>query len=136
MMIFPVAYLMGVFKEFLPLEGVPEAEGSRAIAAFGVVGLKFMRWAFGDYETDLTMDELRGRFKDTIGNEIESLLEVTAARRVRPRRASVLRAQGRRISDASLYDETARRLSANPAAKRGSVFDIGTLHLSELCEEE
>jgi hypothetical protein len=136
MMIFPVAYLMGIFRDVLPLEGVPEAEGSQAIGAFGVVGLKFMRWGFGDYETDLTMDELRGRFNDTIGNEIESLLEVTAARRVRPRRASVLRAQGRRISDASLYEESARRLSADPAAKRGSVFDIGTLHLSELVLEQ
>jgi hypothetical protein len=136
MMIFPVAYLMGIFREFLPLESVPEAEGSQAMAAFGVVGLKFMRLAFGDYETDLTMDELRGRFNDTIGNEIETLLDVTAARRVRPRRASVLRAQGRRISDASLYDETARRLSTHPADKRGSIFDIGTLDLSEFCEED
>jgi hypothetical protein len=127
---------MGIFKEVLPLECVPEAEGSQAISAFGIVGLKFSRWGFGDYETELTMEELRGRFKDTISDEIESLLEVTAGRRARPRRASVLRAQGRRISDASLYEETARRLSVNPASKRGSVFDIGTLHLSEFREED
>lgn len=134
MMVFPVAYLMGIFRDVLPLEGVPETEGSQAIAAFGVVGLKFMRWGFGDYETGLTMDELRGRFKDTLGNEIELLLGVTASRRARPRRTSVLRSQGRRISDASLYEESASRLSIDPAAKRGSVFDIGTLHLSELSE--
>ena len=121
-------YVMGLFQDVLPLEGVAEDARVQGLGAIGIVGIKFMQWAFGGKEPDLTLEELRQGFKDTVGTEIEALAKLSAGRQLRPRRLSVLRRQGRRVSDASLYDEAARRFSVDPrGSRRVSVFDVGNL---------
>lgn len=125
MMVYFAVYLMGVFVDVLPLQGLPEADKATAMGAIGAVGLKLCRYGFGNHEPDLSLEELRARYKRIIEDEIEVLLGFASTRRMRPKRMSMLRAAGRRVSDASLYDETARRLSVDPSARRSSVFDIG-----------
>jgi hypothetical protein len=71
-----------------------------------------MEYGFGNKEPDLSLDELRTRYHDIVSTEIESVAEAASTHVARPRRASVLRASGRRVSDAFLVEEVARRLSA------------------------
>jgi len=134
-MIYQCVYLMGIFVDVLPLGSLPEDDRDRAMRSIGLVGLKLMRYGFGNYEPDLSLEGLRARYKEIIECEISVLSKFASTRRARPRRMSTLRAAGRSVSDASLYDETARRLSVNPADKRASIFDINPIALLDELDE-
>jgi hypothetical protein len=121
-----VFYMLGLMTENLPLEGVPADEAGKAKSAIGLIGLKFARIQYMGDMADLNLEELRAWFKEAITAQIESLLMIPAGRRSAPRRGSVLRKTGRRISDAFAMDEAVRRVSSMSVAsadRRASIYD-------------
>lgn len=96
-----VYYNMGYHMEFLPLDDADVEGLTRVKESLGVIGLKFLSWGFGrsDGEVDLTLPELRKMFKVTVTEEMQRLSPIKAVRG-RNRRSSMLRASGRRVSDA------------------------------------
>lgn len=107
-----VFYLMDlVLMEDLPRDLSHEMMLKRK-GSVGLVGLKLMEYGFANKEAGLTLDELRDRFRSIVEDEIEVCVGAASHSKPRPRRASTLRASGRRVSDASLPLEAARRLSA------------------------
>jgi len=74
---FPMFYSFGTFEDQLPSkEGIPDEHRQSAKAAVGAMGLRFRRLAFGNYQMDLTLDELRSLFKASLTNDIEMLLDL------------------------------------------------------------
>ena len=104
-------YQMGLLSENLPTDDLSEEMKILGKGSLGLTGIKFFEYAFGNKEPDLGLEELRARFRGIIVCEIEVLLKCASKYKARPRRASVLRAQGRRVSDAMAFDEVARRFS-------------------------
>lgn len=134
---FVAIYLMGLFVDVLPLEGLSDEIRKEAVSAIGIIGLRLLDLGFGDGDNirDLDLDGLRRSFGEIVSEGIESLLSASALATPvrRPRRASAFRSMGRRVSDASLYDEMARRFSVDPHAdRRASAFDVTLLRASFL----
>jgi hypothetical protein len=77
-MFFPF-YVLKMFQDMAPLQGVPEADSKQAICSSGFIGLKFMEYGFGEIEPDLTLEELRNCYKELIHGEVESMLVVSTA---------------------------------------------------------
>lgn len=104
-------YQLGLISENLPTDDLSEEMKTCAKGSLGLTGIKFLEYAFGNKEPDLSLEELRARFRGIIECEIGVLLESASKYKSRPRRASVLRAMGRRVSDAMVFDEVTRRFS-------------------------
>lgn len=119
-----VYYMFKLQIEHFPLEGASEEDRAKTLESCGFLGTKLFQIAFTDLGKDLSLEELRALYKRLVFDEIESLTEYASKkRRARPRRASVLRASGRRVSDAGMYDEAARRVSElSTGAKRRSIL--------------
>jgi thiamine kinase-like enzyme len=126
-----VYYMFRYQIENLPLEGVSEEDQEKVFGSIGYIGVKFFAVAFADVGKDLGMEELNVFFKELVTGEIDELAEVGSKRRARPRRASVLRASGRRVSDAGIYEEAARRASGSPQAVGGRWLSVNTDKLVE-----
>jgi hypothetical protein len=109
--ILAVHYMFRMQIEHLPLEGVSEEDQGKVFGSFGFIAVKLFAMGFADFGNGLSMEELSAFYKDLVTGEIDELAEVGSKRRARPRRASVLRSTGRRVSDAGMYDEAARRAS-------------------------
>jgi hypothetical protein len=109
--ILAVHYMFRMQIEHLPLEGVSEEDQGKVFGSFGFIAVKLFAMGFADFGNGLSMEELSAFYKDLVTGEIDELAEVGSKRRARPRRASVLRSTGRRVSDAGTYDEAARRAS-------------------------
>ena len=105
-------YQLGINTEHWPIDGLSEDMVVKAKGSVGLTGLKIMEYGFGNKEPDLSLDDLRTRYRQIVASEIESLAEAASKHVARPRRASVLRETGRRVSDAFLVEQVARRLSA------------------------
>ncbi len=121
--LFIAFYQLGLLIDNLPTEGLSEEMTVGAKGSIGLTGIKFMEYAFGGKDPDLSLDELRAQFHDIVQQEIESLLDKASKYKPRPRRASVLRETGRRVSDALLMDEVTRSFSINSATGRPSIYD-------------
>lgn len=98
-------YKLGIHMEFLPLDEANKEGLNRVKQSMGILGLKFMNWGFGSSggEDLSTLPELRKRFEDAVAEETVQLLSPTKAMRGRNRRSSMLRASGRRVSDAHYF---------------------------------
>ena len=95
-------YKLGFHLDYLPLDEGNVEGLDRIKISIGVLGMKFLSWGFGNEEEDTTtLLEMRTRFKDAIAEEI-LLLSPVKKMRGRNRRSSMLRASGRRVSDAHL----------------------------------
>jgi hypothetical protein len=100
-----------------------------------------MRLAFGDRqdgEEELTLEELRKKYQELITQEIDTALQVYHGRR-KGRRTSMLRASGRRVSDASLnFPEAALARLSISNGNRGYGSGRASVVLKEilLLEEE
>jgi len=116
-------YLLGLLSDNLPTADLSEEMAIRGKGSLGLTGLEFMEYAFGNKEPDLTLDELRSHYRDIVVREIEGLLEAASKYKIRPRRASVLRATGRRVSDALLMEDVARSLSSGSTPGRPSIYN-------------
>jgi thiamine kinase-like enzyme len=78
----------------------------------GYIWMTLMSWAFGgDVEDDETLVALRTKYNTLMEKEISAALLVHPGRCRGDRRASMLRASGRRVSDAPLTFRDAARLS-------------------------
>ena len=111
--LFIAFYILGPTSDNLPKEGLSEEMVVRGMGAIGLTGLEFMEYSFGKKEPDLSLEELRSRFRDIIAREVEGLLEASSKYRVRPRRSSALRETGCRVSDAQLMEEVTRNFSVD-----------------------
>ena len=92
-------YKLGFHLEFLPLDEANEEGLGRVKESMGVLGLKFMSWGIQSSDGGEDLSTLRQRYKDAIAEEMQ-LLSPTKVPRGRSRRSSMLRASGRRVSDA------------------------------------
>lgn len=121
---FVAFYEMGLLIENLPMDQLSEELVIKTKGAIGLVGIKLMEYGFDfDLEPDLSLEEIRSRFRNIAVSEIELLLETASKYKSRPRRASVLRASGRRVSDALLMEEATRKLSLVSCEGRPSIYD-------------
>ena len=89
--------------EHLPLDEGNTDGLNRIKESLGVIGLKCMNWGFGRgvSSDETTLSDVRQMFKDALAEEMKLLTPAKAVRR--GRRSSMLRASGRRVSDAHLY---------------------------------
>lgn len=127
--------------DHLPIhDGSPE-DAERVRDAVGLTGIRLMRLAFGDRqdgEEELTLEELRQKYQELITQEIDTALQVSHGRR-KGRRTSMLRASGRRVSDASLnFPEVALARLSISHGSRGYSSGRASVVLKEilLLEEE
>lgn len=95
-------YLVGAFNENLPTENLAVDMIAKGKGAIGIVGLSFLEHAFGGKGHDLSLDELRIRFREIILREIRLLVEASANHQVHAQSSSLLRQSGRRVSDSML----------------------------------
>jgi len=106
-------YKLGFHLEFLPIDEGNVEGLNRIKKSIGVLGMKFLSWGFGNEEEGCLL-EMRKQYKDAITEEMQ-LLSPVKKMRGRNRRSSMLRASGRRVSDAHLM------------LNGGSVRDMTTL---------
>jgi hypothetical protein len=110
---FNISYLLDIHNELHNTEGLTPEEVAKVIATFGVAGAKMMEMGFMNVNPDYSVDQLRDWFNQIVSQDMTSLSEVSKNRqRHRPRRqSSLLRASGRRVSDASVVETAVRRMS-------------------------
>lgn len=118
-------YLFGMWNEDLPIAGLSEEDKAKAKSSMGFMGIRFAEIGFQNDQPDLTLSGLRSLYRDIMVTEIEDLLTFSAQKHARaiPRRASVLRASGRRVSDASGMEEAAASLVQRLSLTGGNVID-------------
>mmetsp|Transcript_6470 Transcript_6470/g.13497 ORF Transcript_6470/g.13497 Transcript_6470/m.13497 type:complete len:538 (-) Transcript_6470:1535-3148(-) len=120
--LFVIIYMFGAFKNTLPLDGVADADKTQALEAIGYVGLRFFAMSYDDAalqealgDESMDLEALRSFYQKEISSQIENLVSRAAAHRRPSRRlrSSMLRHEGRRISDSFLVAdaEALRRLS-------------------------
>jgi len=97
--LYVINYLLGIQVAFLPLEeNVGDIE--KVKESLGYLGLQLMRMGFGEDDDAASLAVLRTMFRSTVTMEVGHQL---ASKRPRyNRRTSILRASGRRVSDANL----------------------------------
>ena len=91
-------YDTGVHLEHLSID---DGKLDRVKASLGVIGLKLIHWGFGDGAADSSLEDVRLMFRRAVEEEIQLLTPMRVIQR--GRRSSMLRASGRRVSDAHLY---------------------------------
>jgi thiamine kinase-like enzyme len=120
-------YILGVHMEHFPVDGLSEADAAKAKGSLGYTGIKLAEYGFLEKEPELTLEQLRTRYKEIIETDISELLQVAEGRRRRPRRASVLRSSGRRVSDAALMEEAAELVRRVSVASGGRPSICGVI---------
>eukprot|EP00527_Entomoneis_sp_CCMP2396_P001990 CAMPEP_0198137814 /NCGR_PEP_ID=MMETSP1443-20131203/1268_1 /TAXON_ID=186043 /ORGANISM="Entomoneis sp., Strain CCMP2396" /LENGTH=548 /DNA_ID=CAMNT_0043799371 /DNA_START=277 /DNA_END=1923 /DNA_ORIENTATION=- len=122
-------HILGLQEDLLPLNGVPEADVTRAKTSIGLVGLKLMLLSFDDSleETaNMDIDGLKEYYKKIMAEQIE-ILTVFSVERKPLKKPSFLRALARRVSDASTHEEATTRYSNKTLDfsnhKRLSIFE-------------
>jgi len=104
-------YVSRIHIDCLPLSDMPEKDQTLMFSSIGWLGLKFYTIAFTAMYKDLSLKELRDLYQDLIAGEIEFLAANRTHCPSRARRSSGLRESGQRVSDGSVYEEAARRIS-------------------------
>jgi len=97
---FHVNYVLDIHIEFLPFEG-NLTSAAKAKESLGYLGLKWLELAYGKNYANESIESLQSIFQSTMNHEITFLLPSRPSRR--NMRSSMLRASGRRVSDASMY---------------------------------
>lgn len=106
----PIFYLLDIFTDVMPLDGLSEASVKSIKGIYAKVGLELMQYGCGGKEPDLDLQGLRNVFRSIVCEEIEILLSVRSKRSL-PKRLSSLRASGRRLNDSFVFEEIGHRLS-------------------------
>jgi thiamine kinase-like enzyme len=108
-----IFHMLRLDCENLPLEGVGEDHKAKTFSSISYVAVRCLQWGFSDLDKDLSLDELNMKFMDLVAAEIDSLVEITAKSkaRKRPKRPSMLRESGKRVSDGYMHAEVANRMS-------------------------
>jgi hypothetical protein len=115
-------YVFGCFTEFIDKEGLTPSEISKVMGRVGLTGLKFMELGFIDTEAPRSIDGLRHAFHEITTQNIQMLSEIAKTRRRHfSRRSSLLRASGRRVSDASIRMEALDRNSIVGREAKGTI---------------
>lgn len=120
-------YALGINKEDLPIEGVPDDLAAEAKGAMGLAGLKTGEVAYLGKHSEYNLEELKGFFRGTVVTEIEKLLKLSAGRTDLPKAVDVpyRHESGRRCSDSLLLEFAARRRSVLSAGgdNRASIYE-------------
>ena len=139
---FMVYYQYGLMAEVMPLGDLPQEQASKAMAAYGAIGLEFMAIAYGEAGDSLSYSELRKCYKNIISKRIKDCLSEAEedieqeTQKPRNRRSSIRVSSARRVSDAFLTSEAVYRASLHvpssqtggaPAGRRASVYDLEPL---------
>ena len=95
-------YILGCQVEFFPLDQSNQDEQKQFMDSVAVLGIKLLRWGFGEFEPDLSLPELRAKFRHALEEEIQFASDTKRSKR-REKRSSVLRLSGRRVSDTALH---------------------------------
>lgn len=112
-------YGLGVFMDLLPIEGGNKDDLTQVKESVGILGLKTMQLGTTRSSPDLTLKEVKSKYKELVDEQVEYLLTVNKDCRM-TRRSSRLRQSGRRISDAVIHFQDARRLSDASSVSAGS----------------
>ncbi|KAL7554391.1 hypothetical protein ACHAWF_017835 [Thalassiosira exigua] len=99
-------YGINVHMEFLPIDEGNTEDLGKVKEGIGAVGFKCLRWSVDD---SLSYRDLAANYKGAIEEEMDRLRSAKKVRR--SRRSSVLRASGRRVSDANLFVAGLDRMS-------------------------
>ncbi|KAL3922093.1 MAG: hypothetical protein SGILL_002385, partial [Bacillariaceae sp.] len=117
-------FYMGMHTNFLPIDDIPEEDKNMVLGSIGYVGLKWneLVWYGNGCIDEMSLVQLKAFFTKLVTDEILELSAATAKRRSRPRRLSVLRTSGTRVSDAGELEMLANRLSEQRGA--GHIDDV------------
>lgn len=131
-------YGLDIHMEFLPIDEGNVEDLTKVKESIGVLGLNCFNWGTAG-GSDLSLEELKAKFKHCIEEEMGGLLYIKKPRR--NRRSSVLRLTGRRVSDAALHFAKMDRLSFVSAdgsleghGRRSMIGKLETLPSSEKLE--
>ncbi|CAB9527628.1 expressed unknown protein [Seminavis robusta] len=104
MFLFLIFYTKGGLVDMIHKDGLSDEDVSTIMGLLGKTGLHFLEWSFMDDvdEASLDLEGLRKLFQASIEQDMATLVSSRAAKRPSIRRSSLLRKQGRRVSDASL----------------------------------
>lgn len=123
-----VYYLVGGHVLLFPLDELAGDEQAMFKGSYGYVGLRLLDAAFGKESPvkDYSLPQLQAFYKDIVMTEIAELSAARAKnqRKASPRRSSVLRASGRRMSDAGAIEAAAFRASMQLRASVRGCFRI------------
>lgn len=115
-------YALNIHMEFLPIDEGNVEDLTKVKESIGLVGLKCLEWGM---DKSLSLAELKANYSQAIEEEMAILLSTKKVRR--NRRSSVLRASGRRVSDANLHFSALDRLSIISADGSAFVSKLETL---------
>ena len=124
-------YGLNIHMEFLPIDGGNTKDLDKVKESIGLVGLKYLEWGMDE---SLPLDELKQNYEQAIEEEMNRLLTIKKVRR--NRRSSVLRASGRRVSDAILHFADLERLSILSADRASFTSKLETLPSDSALGEE
>ena len=124
-------YGLNIHMEFLPIQEGNTEDLKKVKESIGLVGLKYLEWGMDE---SLSLDELKENYEQAIEKEMNRLLTIKKVRR--NRRSSVLRASGRRVSDANLHFADLERLSILSADRASFVSKLETLPSDAALGEE
>lgn len=114
--VFAKAYAgLGIHMEYLPVDKDAPEDLTRIKDSLGVLALEFIEIGFLGADEGASLEELRQRFKNVVQKELDLLSPVQE--RKPSRRSSVLRATGRRVSDAHSYFSMASETEASEASE-------------------
>jgi len=118
---------IGLHNEYLPIEEGRTEDLARVKESMGVLSLECYEMGFPGVPEDATLKELRKQFKDVVQTKLDQLAPPPTSTVVR-RRLSLLRASGRRVSDAHSYFS----IILNNDESKASELAIGTEEYQEL----
>ena len=93
-------FLLGIHVDLLPFEG-NMSSAAKAKESLGYLGLKLLELGYGNAYEDESLESLQSMFQMIMEEEINNLLPSRPSRL--NIRSSMLRATGRRVSDASMF---------------------------------
>lgn len=129
--LFIANYLLGIQTEFFPTDGLSDDMVAKAKAAVGEVGLKIMEYGFGEKEPELSLEEVRARYRRIVTDKIEKIAVAASQYGAFPEHTSVLRMAERRVSDAGIIEDAVRRSSR---VEKPAIYD--TPCLRDILKEE
>ena len=115
-------YGINVHMEFLPIDEGNEEDLTKVKESIGLFGLKCLQYGM---DTSLSLVELKNNYEQAIKQEMTFLHKVKKVQR--GRRSSMLRASGRRVSDANLHYALDRLSFASNEGRRESLAMIHKL---------
>lgn len=101
-------YTLNVHLHLFPVDMENKDVRAEFLDSVGMLALKLLRLGFGDEESHLSLSGFRSKCNDAVEEEISFAVNKAKSKAPKERRASSLRASGRRLSDAPLHFHGAR----------------------------